>query len=85
MAGALVLINTESGEAVNVLKSLRNIDSIKKVEVITGEYDIMAILKSDSPSEISRILLEEIRKIDGVEDTKTHNFVSLRRVRRELL
>lgn len=85
LAGALVLINTEAGEVLNVLNSLEDIDSVNEVEVITGDYDIMAILRSASLHERSRVLIEEIRDIDGVKDTTSYYFVSLRRVRREHL
>ena len=85
MPGALILIRTKAGEAVNVLDDLKKIDAIEEVEVISGDYDIMAIIRADSPNEVSRVLIEEIRKIKGVKGTKTHNFISLRRVRRELL
>ncbi len=85
MPGALILIETKSGEALDVLDSLKDIDSIKKREVITGDYDIMAILESDSQDEIRRVLIEEIRNINGVKGTTTHDFISLRRVRRERL
>lgn len=85
LPGSLVLIETESGKALDVLDDLKDIDSIKKVEVITGDYDIMAMLESDSQDEIRRVLIEEIRNIEGVKGTKTHDFISLRRVRREHL
>ena len=85
MPGALILIRTKAGEAVNVLDDLKKIDAIEEVEVISGDYDIMAIIRADSPNEVSRVLIEEIRKINGLKGTKTHNFISLRRVRRELL
>ena len=85
MPGALVLIETESGRTLDVLDGLKDIDSINKVEVITGDYDIMAMLESDSQDEIRRVLIEEIRNVKGVKGTKTHDFISLRRVRREHL
>lgn len=85
LPGALVLIETEAGKAIDVLDKLKELDSTDVVEAITGDHDIMTILRADSTSEIRRALIEEIRKIEGVKGTKTHDFISLRRVRREHL
>ncbi len=85
LTGALVLIKNEPGKGLDVFKSIGDIESVEEVQVITGDYDIMAILRCEDLYGSLGSIIREIRNIDGATDTKSHNFVSLRKIRREHL
>ncbi|KXA98371.1 hypothetical protein AKJ37_00310 [candidate division MSBL1 archaeon SCGC-AAA259I09] len=59
-----------------VLKKVKQMKAVQKANMITGPYDVMAIAQADDISEISNVLMEEIRNIDGVKETVTNVFIS---------
>lgn len=73
---ALILITTEIGTMEKVLKKVKQMKAVQKANMITGPYDVMAIAQADDISEISNVLMEEIRNIDGVKETVTNVFIS---------
>ena len=67
--------NSPTTEVSSRLKKLRGIDSIFE---ITGEYDIAVIVSGSNIAEINTTI-DEIRKLNGIDDTNT--VVVLRTVR----
>jgi len=69
--GALILVKTRSPKPVpEVSKVISSHHLVDKVVEVTGEYDIVAIARASSVSEINR-LIDFIRGIDGVSETYT--------------
>lgn len=72
MPSALILIEAKIGTMQRISKELQEMEDVKRVAMLTGPYDIMAIVRADDMREISKILVTNIRNIDGVEDTVTN-------------
>ncbi len=72
MPSALILIVAKIGTMKSIHEKLKGMDEVKQVSMLTGPYDIMAIVRADDMREISKILVTGIRNIDGVEDTVTN-------------
>jgi len=69
---AFVLIKTESGRSKEVLDALNRIDEVVKACVVTGAYDIIAIVRArDAYLLVKNILLDKIHKIPGIISTST--------------
>ncbi|WEU39914.1 MAG: Lrp/AsnC ligand binding domain-containing protein [Candidatus Odinarchaeum yellowstonii] len=51
----------------SALNEIKKIDYIKEAYVVTGDYDIIAKLETPDASLASKIIIEKILKIDGVE------------------
>jgi DNA-binding Lrp family transcriptional regulator len=61
----------ELGREKEVSKELAKLDKVSEVYVMTGEYDILVKVDAENPEEMLDFIIEKIRKIDGVEDTRT--------------
>ena len=70
-ATSFVLIVTAPGFEHDVHSALREINEIEDVHALFGEYDIMAKVRGDNFGDIGEIVVDKIRTIEGVLDTKT--------------
>ena len=71
MAVGYVLINVTPGmeiEAYNTIKGMQNVDDIT---VLFGDYDLIIKLVADDLASIAKTVVETIRPVDGVLNTKT--------------
>jgi len=72
-----VLINTDIGEELNVVKTLRSVKSqigagyISSAELTFGPYDIVATIEASDLGELGRIVSTLIRGAPGVCETVT--------------
>lgn len=68
---AFVLINVQSGKVPTVAQRLYNIKEVREIFMVTGPFDILAIIEADDYDKLGEILAEEIQKIPGIMDTQT--------------
>tara|TARA_Y100001935_G_scaffold85488_1_gene70986 strand:+ start:2517 stop:2753 length:237 start_codon:yes stop_codon:yes gene_type:complete len=71
MAVGYVLVNVTPGmeiEAYNSIKSMKNVDDIT---VLFGDYDLIVKLVADDLASIAKTVVETIRPVEGVINTKT--------------
>ena len=71
MAIGFVLITTLPGEEDNVRNALDNIDLVTNGWMLFGEYDIIARVQADEEFALTRCIVEDIRSLSGIADTKT--------------
>jgi DNA-binding Lrp family transcriptional regulator len=71
MLNAFVLLNTNTGSEADVLRELRQMESIEEALLVYGSYDIVARLKSRSLEELKRTVTWKIRKMEYVTATNT--------------
>jgi DNA-binding Lrp family transcriptional regulator len=71
MAIGFVLITTTPGSESNVRKALDNIEFVTARWMLFGEYDLIARVQAEDEFVLTRCIVEEIRMIDGIDDTKT--------------
>ncbi|MEM2110246.1 MAG: Lrp/AsnC ligand binding domain-containing protein [Candidatus Odinarchaeota archaeon] len=50
-----------------VLTEIKSLEYIKEAYVVTGDYDIIAKLETPDAALASKIIIEKILKLDGVE------------------
>ncbi len=68
---AITLISVAStADTSSVSNQLMNLNGVKVVYEITGQYDIAAIIAAPAIADINKCI-DDIRKIDGVSDTDT--------------
>ena len=68
---AITLISVAStSDTSAVSKDLMNLNGVKVVYEITGQYDIAAIIAAPAIADINKCI-DDIRKIEGVSDTDT--------------
>jgi len=71
MAIGFVLISTAPGKEHEVYDELRKIKEIIELHPLFGEYDLIAKIEARDFNELGKIVVDQIRNIPGVIDTKT--------------
>ncbi|MFQ6052476.1 MAG: Lrp/AsnC family transcriptional regulator [Candidatus Hydrothermarchaeota archaeon] len=68
---AFVEICTELGKEKDVAEELKKVEEVKELFGAFGDLDIIAKVEADDIDAIAKVVLEKIRTIDGVNETKT--------------
>jgi DNA-binding Lrp family transcriptional regulator len=71
MPTAFVLINTELGTEMNVLKDVRKLNGVEQAYAVYGTYDIIVRVKADTMDRLKETVSSHIRKVDNVRATLT--------------
>ncbi|MEW6069080.1 MAG: Lrp/AsnC ligand binding domain-containing protein [Candidatus Thermoplasmatota archaeon] len=71
MAIGFVLITTVPGKESDVFSALRKISEIKELYPVFGDYDIIAKVEAKDPDALGAVIINKIRSISGIADTKT--------------
>ncbi len=71
MAIGFVLITTEPGQEKIVRGRLEEIELVTAGWMLFGEYDLIARVQSEDEYDLTRCIVEEIRPMEGIVDTKT--------------
>jgi anthranilate phosphoribosyltransferase len=66
-----VLIRTKPGKEHKVCNEFGKIPEIKECYQLSGEYDLIAKINAESFEKMGQIIMEKIRFIHDVIDTKT--------------
>ena len=70
-AKAFVLIETVVGKNKDVVASLRQLPGVKSVDVVTGPYDIIAVVEGETLNDIGEVVTSKIHPIGGISRTVT--------------
>ena len=68
---AFVLIETTVGKTKDVVSHLRTVKSVSSVDVVTGPYDIIAIIEADDLGSVGDAVTGSVHTIDGIQRTVT--------------
>ena len=71
VAKAYVLIETEGGQSKRIIDLLGKMKGVKAVDIVTGPYDIIAVVEEDSLNEVGDLITGKIHPISGVSRTVT--------------
>ncbi|OGW15565.1 MAG: hypothetical protein A2Y48_07300 [Nitrospirae bacterium RIFCSPLOW2_12_42_9] len=72
MGKIYLLINSEIGKERAVRDSLRKMENVKSADMITGRYDIIALIEGETIKDIFSTIMSRIRSIDGIIRTETN-------------
>ena len=68
---AFLLVETAVGRTRDVANTLRELNGIESVDVVTGPYDIIAVISGDDMSVVGNLVTEKIHTVVGVVRTVT--------------
>ncbi len=71
MARVYLLANVLPGKDVFIRDTLRGIRGVVNADVVTGHYDIAAVIEGKDTNEIFDKILKKIRKVKGINRTET--------------
>ena len=71
MAVGYVLLNVVPGVEHDVYLQLKDLDVVADITVLFGDYDLIVKVVADDLSSIAATVVESIRQIPGILDSKT--------------
>jgi hypothetical protein len=71
MVKGYLLIKLVPGLESDAMSQIRAIPGIGDVNLVFGQWDAIAIAEAKSLFELSRIIISEVRGVQGVQDTAT--------------
>ena len=71
MAIGFVLISTAPTKEHDVYNQLIKVDDIVELHPLFGEYDLIAKIETGDYNNLGQIVVDRIRSVNGVIDTKT--------------
>ena len=71
MAIGFVLITTTTGQEHQIRSELDKIEMVTGRWMLFGEYDLIARIQADDEISLTKCIVEQVRLIPGIKDTKT--------------
>ncbi len=71
MAVGFVLIVTKAGFERQVRSALDDIELVTGRWAVFGEFDIITKVEADDDADLTRCIVEKIRSIEGITETRT--------------
>ena len=70
-AKAFVLIETAVGKNREVVTHIRKLEGVISVDVVTGPYDIIAVIQGETLTDIGDLVTGKIHPVSGISRTVT--------------
>jgi DNA-binding Lrp family transcriptional regulator len=71
MLHAVVLINAKSDRIPETAQEIADIDGVSEVYSVTGNVDLVAIIRLQNEQDLPCVVPQGIAKVEGVEHTET--------------
>ena len=68
---AFVLIETGVGNSKVVADALRKLEGVDSVDMVTGPYDVIAVIHRENLDEIGKLITGKIHPVPGISRTVT--------------
>lgn len=72
MITAIVMIKCEIGKVNSVAEALVNLDGVAEVYSISGEHDLMCIVRVKEYDAMATTVADDIARLNGIAKTTTH-------------
>lgn len=72
MITAIVLVKTAVDRVGEVAETIADLPSVTEVYSVTGEFDLVAIVRVRAHDELAQVIPGQLNKVDGVVSTETH-------------
>ena len=72
MISAIVLINAEVSRIPEVAAAIAEIDGVSEVYSVTGDVDLIAVVRVRRHEDFADVIADRFNKVDGVQGTQTH-------------
>jgi DNA-binding Lrp family transcriptional regulator len=71
MVSAVVLINVQRGQVNEIAQSLLEIEGVAEVYSVTGEYDLVALLRLHKYEDLAEVVTNHMVQLSGIIKTNT--------------
>lgn len=72
MLTAIVLVDTDASRIPEVAKEIAEIKGVSEVYSVTGEVDLIAMVRVREHDELADVIADQVSKIQGVLRTQTY-------------
>ena len=72
MVTALVFIRTDVDAVNNVAETIAAIDGVSEVYSVTGDLDLVALVRVRQLDDVSAVVTDGIARVPGILETQTH-------------
>jgi len=69
---AIVFINADVARIPEVAEAIAALDSVSEVYSVTGQLDLVALVRVRSHEEVADVVADRLNKVPGVVSTETH-------------
>ena len=71
MVTSIILLNVKRDKINEVAEKLSSMDGISEVYSVTGNYDLVAMVRVPTNDQLSTLVTNTLVKVDGIERTDT--------------
>ncbi|MBI1423404.1 MAG: Lrp/AsnC family transcriptional regulator [Gammaproteobacteria bacterium] len=71
MVTSIILLNVKRDKINDIAEQLSDIHGISEVYSVTGNYDLVAIVRVESNDQLSELVTNTLVKVDGIDKTDT--------------
>lgn len=72
MITAIVFVNAEVDRITEVAEAIAALDGVSEVYSVTGQIDLLVMVRVSRHEEIATVVADRLNKVDGVLATETH-------------
>ncbi|MFZ5870467.1 MAG: Lrp/AsnC family transcriptional regulator, partial [Actinomycetota bacterium] len=72
MITAIVLIDTDVDKIPEAAEKIAEIDQVSEVYSVTGDTDLVAMVRVAEHEQLADVIADRVSKIDGVRNTRTY-------------
>ena len=72
MITAIVFVQAETARIPEVAAAIAALDGVSEVYSVTGQIDLIALVRVKNHDDIATVVSDRLNKVDGVVDTETH-------------
>jgi DNA-binding Lrp family transcriptional regulator len=69
---AIVFVQADVSRIPEVATAIADIDGVSEVYSVTGQIDLIAMIRVKEHDDIATVVADRLNKVDGVVDTETH-------------
>ncbi len=77
MVQAYILIQTEVGKSATVAEAIHEVPGVASAEDVTGPYDVIARVESNTVDELGKLVIAKIQDVAGITRTLTCTVVHI--------
>lgn len=77
MVQAYILVQTEVGMAEQVSKSVADIDGVKRVDTVTGPYDVVVLTEAATVDDLGHHVVSRVQRVAGITRTLTCSILEI--------
>ncbi|MDO4784681.1 MAG: Lrp/AsnC ligand binding domain-containing protein [Propionibacteriaceae bacterium] len=71
MVSAYILVQTNVGKAVEVVKAINEIPGVRSADDVTGPYDVIVLAEAETMDELGGLVVAKVQQVAGITRTVT--------------